>query len=557
MNRNSLGSTKGSPPALDLFSGMRRRITAFMPKHVIRVALAVAVAGLFAGSGAQAALTYSGDLNPADPTTWNSSTYAIIGNTGVGSITVNGATTVSTDETDLGENSGAKGTLTVSGSGSKWSDNGDGVWVGLSGSGTLSITNGGILNASRLVVAAQATSSGVINVDGIGSTLTAKSFYLGASGNALLNVANGGTVILTPGSASGRIATTSNGSGTIIVNGAGSTLSIGGAWYFDLGLYGVGKLYILNGASVMDTTQSANTSGLHIGSTSSGNGTLVVDGAGSTWTSTGPNGIIVGYNGTGKLSISDGGSTTASVISINSKSALTTDVGSKLTVGGGTGTITNNGTVRLVAGAAAANGTYTPISAGTWSGSGAYQALGGVWNSTNHTVTVSNAATTTPGVSTTFDLSTTQRVLVDPSGPSVGAGFQAAPSGTMLTFSATGISGAELSALQSKLTAGQSVLSGWSFSTTGYTSGNPLYLSLFAGAGQTLSGLTIWDYTGGAWGQFSATDLAYNGTYASFTTTALNDFAVSGTAPVPIPGALLLFGPGLVGLGLVKRRFFA
>jgi hypothetical protein len=124
----------------------------------------------------------------------------------------------------------------------------------------------------------------------------------------------------------------------------------------------------------------------------------------------------------------------------------------------------------------------------------------------------------------------------------------------MLTFSATGISGAELSALQSKLAAGQSVLSGWSFSTTGYTSGKPVYLSLFAGAGQTLSGLTIWDFSAGAWGQFSATDLAYNGTYASFTATNLNDYAVSGTAPVPIPGALLLFGPGLVGLGLVKRR---
>jgi hypothetical protein len=36
----------------------------------------------------------------------------------------------------------------------------------------------------------------------------------------------------------------------------------------------------------------------------------------------------------------------------------------------------------------------------------------------------------------------------------------------------------------------------------------------------------------------------------------LNDFAVSGTAPVPIPGALLLFGPDLAGLGLMRRRIF-
>lgn len=47
---------------------------------------------------------------------------------------------------------------------------------------------------------------------------------------------------------------------------------------------------------------------------------------------------------------------------------------------------------------------------------------------------------------------------------------------------------------------------------------------------------------------------------ASFTLTttsqaAIRDITVPGSAPVPLPGALLLFGPGLLGLMAVRRRF--
>ena len=36
---------------------------------------------------------------------------------------------------------------------------------------------------------------------------------------------------------------------------------------------------------------------------------------------------------------------------------------------------------------------------------------------------------------------------------------------------------------------------------------------------------------------------------------ALDYKLYGGPAPVPIPSALLLFGPGLVGLGAIRRRF--
>jgi hypothetical protein len=174
----------------------------------------------------------------------------------------------------------------------------------------------------------------------------------------------------------------------------------------------------------------------------------------------------------------------------------------------------------------------------------------------NNTVTVNAPATTTAGVAKTIDLSQTQRIIVtdQATGKSVGAGFQAATSPTNLTFSASAVKGAELSLLQGTLPTGESVLSAWTFSTTGYTPGNPVYLSLFAGSGYNLTDLAIWEYNGSTWTDYSPFDLAYDGTYASFAATSLNDFAVTDPAPTPIPGALLLFGPGLAGLALIRRR---
>ena len=112
--------------------------------------------------------------------------------------------------------------------------------------------------------------------------------------------------------------------------------------------------------------------------------------------------------------------------------------------------------------------------------------------------------------------------------------------------------------MQGVLGSGQSVLSDWTFSVNGtaVSSTNPFYLSLFAGSGQDLSFLSVWDFDGSSWVNLGPTDLAYDGTYAGFTATDLDDVAVVDTAPVPVPSALFLLGPGLAGLGLVRRRFF-
>ncbi len=486
-----------------------------------------------------------------------------------GSMAIKNGVTVAAMDGYVGYNAGSIGAVTISGAGSTWF-NGGNIYVGNSGTGAMTITNGGgVAWDNVLSVGYNAGSTGSIAVSGTGSTLGKTCSVSGyrSSGDGLLRVGDSGTGSLTVINGAsvvdevGDIAENSGSSGAVIISGPGSTWSNSSG--LAVGKSGRGTLSITNGATVTDTI---GTVGYNDGAV----GIVTVDGPGSTWTNTAAapdTGLWLGLfaTGQGSLSISDGGTVTANAMTINTQSLLTVDVGkgSSLVLSDNEALFNNYGTVRLVAGASAAPGTYAPIiTAGTWYGTGAVQALGGVWNAANHTVTVNAGATAVAGSPTTFDLCKIQRVLVaDAFGKSVGAGFQATTTTANLTFSAADISGSELSSLQTTLNGtGQYFLSGWTFSTTGYTAGNPVYLSLFAGSGQNETGLTIWDYANGTWSQFAANDLAYDGAYASFTSTNLNDYAVTGAAPLtgatptPIPGALLLFGPGLAGLIGIRKR---
>jgi hypothetical protein len=200
--------------------------------------------------------------------------------------------------------------------------------------------------------------------------------------------------------------------------------------------------------------------------------------------------------------------------------------------------------LRFVARASArAGNSYSPISAGTWTGSGTYQAVGGTWNAGADVFTVSQVVSGVAGTRVAIDESQEQRILItDPtSGESLGASFLATTSSSILSLTASPLGGAALSTLQGDLPAGQAVLDGWGLSITGYSAGNPAYLSLLIGAGYTpyqlataafsRDNLSVWDYNGTTWSAFQANDLTFDGTYASFTVSALNgyDYAVAGT----------------------------
>lgn len=649
--------------------------------------------GYQSGSTGTATVTGTGS-------TWNGGNGNLsVGNSGTGSLSITNGAAVSNSTGYIGANSGATGSVTVDGAGSKWTNSGSGLHVGSSGTGSLSITNGAAVSSAAGYLGNASGSTGVATVDGAGSKWTNSSnFYVGNNGTGTLNITNGATVSDT----TGYIAGNTGSKGTVTIDGAGSmwtssgglfignsgagtlnisnggaaivtggnanvgmlgtinfgtnggTLTMSGTFYgspsqmtgtgsitaaglvsdidrvFDathglnqsftqngitfnvnqgsvnglgVGYIGSASLAISGGINVVSSTGylgynagstgtatvtgtnskwTINNNNLMVGNNGAGSlsitggaavssamvflgygsgstGVATVNGPGSSWTNSST--LYVGSYGVGTLSIGDGGLVTASDVNVRTGSSiLAVDVGrnSSLTVGNGTGSITNSGTIRMVAGAGAANGTYTPIQAGSWTNTGTIQALGGKLNS-DHSVTVNSAITALAGEVANMDLYTNQRGLVtDPvTGKSVGLGFQAAAGSTPITFTAKAISGAELSSLRGQAGAGESVLSGWNFSVTGYATGNPVYLSLFAGSDTSLSDLTVWKYSSSTstWASLSPADLAYDGTYASFTVSDLSDYAITGTStPTPIPAAAWLLGSGLMGLAGMRRK---
>ena len=164
--------------------------------------LCVAVVTFCVASAAQlacAAIVTTGDLEPANPSTWTNSTDGYIGNTASGTLTVNSGSDLYSYNSYLGYSSGVKGLATVGGTGSTWST-GHELDVGCSGSGTLEIRNGAIVTNGWTgygwtYIGRSTGSTGVVTVDGSNSRMT-NGYILGVGddGNGTLNISGGGTV---------------------------------------------------------------------------------------------------------------------------------------------------------------------------------------------------------------------------------------------------------------------------------------------------------------------------------------------------------------------------
>jgi T5SS/PEP-CTERM-associated repeat protein len=481
-----------------------------------------------------------------------------VGCAGAGSLTIQDGIKVTCSLGYLGYGSGSTGAATVAGSGSTWIiKQGGGLFVGNSGSGTLSILSGGSVSSDNNIrgyIGYGPGSTGVVNVDGSGSTWTMSngSLYVGNSGSGTLSIAGGGSVT-THGPVLGDwvayIGYSPGSTGVVEVSGVNSN------WTENIPLYignsGSGTLSITNGGQVTDAAISS-----YLGYASGSSGIAKVDGSGSLW-AVNSSSLFIGWKGSGTLSVTSGGSVTMmGLVVYNSSSLLAIDVGcgSPLTVSSViTGAVMNNGTIRVLAGAGIpASGTsYSPILAGDWGGTGTYQALGGAWDTTSHQFTASSVTAAASGTPVPLDRKLIQRALVSDSGTGgtgwvVGASFPAAANTANMTFTATAMNGTTLDALRSQLPTNESILSGWTFSTTDYTvdAANPIYLSFLVGAGCNSDDLEVWHYDGGEWMPYPAFDLTYDGNYASFTANGLSGYAMT----VPEPGTLALLAGGVLGL---------
>lgn len=489
----------------------------------------------------------AGEVSPADPASWTSSTGASIGRTpgktGTLSITNGGGVVVGTGW--VGAIPGGTGALTVTGS--NWIGSGD-LFLGMSaGSGTLNVANGGHVSSVFGAIALGSGSTGRATLTGAGTTwTTSQGMTVGNQGGTGTLIIQNGAVLATNVASGGTIGTSSTGNtpstGTVVVSGSGSTWTLGD---LSVGMgYSTGTLRIENGAAVSSNWGT-------VGSMQSATGTATVTGAGSTWTNTRQ--IYVGMDGsTGTLNIAGGAQVTGWSLTIGSSASslnLRVNGDNSLVLGSPSipGSISNGGKVNLSAEAMLASGTYRPIAdvngrAMTFSGTGSYNAVGGAWDGASQTFTVADAAQATAGVSQ--NIAAQERLIINPAGGfgRVGASFGTVPGGT--TFAASAMSSAELASLTPG--AGESVLAAWDFSTN--LAGQSVVLSFDVGQGA--SGLHVWHYSANTWSAFDASDLSYGNGVASFTASSFSGYAVTGMVPEPTALGLVC----LAGWGLLRRR---
>jgi fibronectin-binding autotransporter adhesin len=204
------------------------------------------VACLLATCVAQAAVTITGQVDPADPLTWvGFYTDHHIGKTANGGVMVDGGSNLdSSVRMHVGFDAGVSGSVTVNGVGSTWTHHGF-LYLGRSGSGTLDIKNGGVVNNVFGYLGYNSGSSGVVNVTGPGSQfINEEILEVGYYGAGALTIQDGARV----SSATGGLANTGGSSAVVTVSGANSRwdmsewLSVGGS--------GRGELKILSGAVV-------------------------------------------------------------------------------------------------------------------------------------------------------------------------------------------------------------------------------------------------------------------------------------------------------------------
>jgi T5SS/PEP-CTERM-associated repeat protein len=515
---------------------------------------------------------------------WNCNT--VLGYSGSGTLNILRGGTASGNGV-IGQTSTATGAATVDGINSTWDC--DRLFVGDAGNGTLNISGGGTVNSNFADIGHDSTSTGIVTVDGSGSTWTNSSvLQIGSYGSGTLLIANGGTV----NCGNGHIYSGSK--GHVLVDGEGSrwlntgALSINGT--MDVahgGSVSSTEGLVAGNATVKNTGSEWNVSGnlrigggvLRIGdggTVSSDSGSIwgdsvrcvvVVSGQESKWINMGSLNIMIPATTVPgmrpdlrmALQIANGG--TVATESIFNGGLLSIDVmnGSSLNVGNGDGTLTNNGSIRIMAGAApASNASYRPISAGAWNTQtyGVVQALGGTWDSVAREFTASGVREADSGEAiSSLDLNSTQRVRIGYDAAdlhwTLGASFLAADKSLSLT--ATAINDGSLSGL---LAEGESVFGAWGFAfTSGYAAGDPAYLSFLVGEGYSRDDFKVWHRSGGSWTAFDASDLSYDGQYANFTVTGFSGYAVTGTM-VPEPGTLgmaLAAGVALVGYGWRRR----
>lgn len=245
---------------------------------------------------------------------YDAGTGPIIGNTSIGSMEItDGSKVTSSGNGFLGYESAGNGTVTINGADSSWTHAGE-IFVARNGTGSITLKNSAQFTSTKGNIGHNASGKGTVSVESNAKwTVSSDVLWVGNNGNGTLNISSGGKVEVKTSSYIGY-ATGSTGSVTVAGNGSTWATTVN----LIVGRNGTGKLSITDGGQV------SNVIG-YIGSNTTGN-SVSVSGAGSVWTNT--SSLSVGSGNT--LTIRDSG-----LVKVGGGSSLNVGTGSLIQLDGG------------------------------------------------------------------------------------------------------------------------------------------------------------------------------------------------------------------------------
>ena len=314
--------------------------------------------------------------------TWTNTEHVYVGLEGEGTLNIHSAGLVENVGGYVGYSADSTGTVEVTGG--TWTNSGD-LYVGDSGEGTLNIHSAGLVENVGGYVGYAPDSTGTAEVNG-GTWTNSGDLSVGRQGDGTLNIGAGGLVE----NAVGDISYSVDSTGTVNING--------GTWTNNndlrVGRRGQGTMNINAGGLV------ENKFSIIAGWTDS-TGTVNVNGG--TWTNT--NNLCVGNSGDGTLNIINGGQVTSagcyvSYAGASTGQAVIDGAGSSLTTSsfmdigyassqGGDVTVTNSGLVDVGGTLKLRSGSTLNINGGIVAANG-FEDLGGTMNFTAGSLSIAN-----------------------------------------------------------------------------------------------------------------------------------------------------------------------
>ena len=313
--------------------------------------------GFAIGSFGSATITAGGS--------WKVGSGLSVGASGTGILGISGGTVTAGGFASIAQNAGSQGTITVNAGGSFAGNSG--LTIGQGGSGTLIVSGASVSDTGSMVLGQSITGFGNVGLTS-GTITTAGGLQVGASGTGLMTIGNGGTLLfggsfntvggnangvgsllisaggtaaatLAPASttvlqigAAGAAGSLGAASGTVVVSGVGALLNLNGNG-LSVGNSGIGGLTVAQGGSVnASVLNTGANSSLAVANVAGGQGAITVTGTGSVLNLGGS--ATMGQGGSATMTISAGG-----LVNITNTATGTTN----LTLGAGFSTPTNNG----------------------------------------------------------------------------------------------------------------------------------------------------------------------------------------------------------------------